>query len=270
MKIREPAVAGTFYPNDPKKLKTEIEFHYSNAEKYLFEKKISGMVAPHAGYYYSGTTACYSYKSSSEMKYKTIIILSPSHYEYFNGITIFDGDKYKTPLGAIEIDFELAKKYYTSSSNIYAGKEGHRREHAVEVHLPFLQNIFGEFKFLPVVMGDQNQNNIEQLSNAIVQNFNDDQLILASSDLSHFYRREIANIFDMRVEERINDFDDTGLLRDLETEKSFACGGGLIVAMLKAMKLLGLNTSKVLKRTNSGDVSGDYSSVVGYLSSIVY
>lgn len=270
MKVRESAVAGTFYPNDPKKLKTEIELHYSSAEKYFAEKKIFGMVAPHAGYYYSGTTACYSYKSSSEMKYKTIVILSPSHYEYFNGITIFDGDRYKTPLGEIEIDMELAKKYYSSSSNIYAGKEGHRREHAVEVHLPFLQIIFGEFKLLPVVMGDQKEDNIEQLSKAIVQNFADDQLILASSDLSHFYKSEIANVFDKQVEERINEFDDAGLLRDLEEEKSFACGGGLIVAMLKAMKSLGLNSSKVLKRTNSGDVSGDYSSVVGYLSSIVF
>lgn len=270
MKIREAAVAGTFYPNDSKKLITEIDFHYSNAEKYLVEKKIFGIVAPHAGYYYSGTTACYSYKSCSEMKYKTIIILSPSHYEYFNGITIFDGDKYKTPLGEIEIDAELAKKYYSSSSNIYADKEGHRREHAVEVHLPFLQKIFGEFKFLPVVMGDQNQNNIEQLSAAIARNFKDEQLIIASSDLSHFYRREIADVFDLKVEERINEFDEMGLLRDLESEKSFACGGGLIVALLKAMKSLGLSSSKVLKRTNSGDVSGDYSSVVGYLSSIIY
>lgn len=270
MKVREPAVAGMFYPKEPNRLKEEIAYHYSAAEKYLAEKNIFGMVAPHAGYTYSGTTACYAYKSSEEGKHKTIVLLSPSHYEYFNGITIYNGDKYKTPLGEIEIDMELSAKYTSSSSAIYKGAEGHRKEHGVEVHLPFLQMIFGEFKLLPLVMGDQNDSNINELCKSIVENFRDDQLIIASSDLSHFYRNEVADKLDKRIEDRINEFDCDGLFSDLEEELSFACGGGLIVAMLKAMKQIGLSSSKVLKRTNSGNISGDFSSVVGYLSSIVY
>lgn len=270
MKVREPSVAGMFYPKEPARLLHEINYHYTSAEKYFCEKEIFGMVAPHAGYIYSGTTACFAYKSSEEKKYKTIIVLSPSHYEYFDGITIYNGDKYKTPLGEIEIDSALASKYISSSTNIYKGIEGHRKEHAIEVHLPFLQKVFGDFKLLPVVMGDQNKNNINQLSNAIANNFQDDQLIVASSDLSHFYKSEIADALDERIESRINDFDYEGLLEDLQSEKSFACGGGLIVAMMQSLKSLGLNTSKVLKRTNSGEVSGDYSSVVGYLSSIIF
>ncbi len=231
---------------------------------------IFGLIAPHAGYIYSGKTAAYAYNLLKDKKYKTVIIISPSHAEYFPGISIYDGDAYETPLGIVEIDQEMTDKIVENSKTIFRGIEGHRREHALEVQIPFLQSVLNEFKIVPIVMGDQSKMFVDELAEKLSKVVDNKTLVVASSDMSHFYSSEEADRLDSIVEKRISEFEYDKLLQDLENHKCEACGGGPIAAMMKTAHLKNVNKSFVLHRSDSGDITGDKNEVVGYLSAVVY
>ncbi len=270
--IRKPAVAGMFYPATSDKLERQLSRLFSEVPvSKIEENMIPGIIAPHAGYMYSGLTAAYAYKNIADKKYTKVIILSPSHREYFGGISIYEGDAYETPLGKIEVDQNIAQKMSDISPRIMRSTAGHRDEHGIEVHLPFLQHLYGnDFELVPVVMGDQSHANIVELSNALLEVMDDDTLVVASSDLSHFYPKPIAHKLDSIIADRIVDYDPVNLEHDLEKQLTHACGGGLVVALMKATKRAGVKNSLLLHRSDSGDVSGDNSSVVGYLSASFY
>lgn len=269
-KVRPPHVAGYFYPADPITLHNEIQRMLDEAKTEKSFNKIIGIVSPHAGYMYSGKTAAYAYNALKGKNYKTAIVISPSHSEYFPGISVYDGDAYETPLGVVEIDEEKANKLVEGSKLIFRGIQGHRREHALEVQIPFLQSVLEDFKIVPVVMGDQSSVFVNELARKLAEVMDEETIIVASSDLSHFYNANQADQLDSVVEKRINDFDYEQLQKDLDSHRCEACGGGPIVAMMKAAALRNFNKAKVLKRTDSGDVTGDKSEVVGYLSAVVY
>lgn len=268
--FRIPSAAGYFYPGNKNTLIAQIDslFRAVKSEKTL--NHVSGLVAPHAGYIYSGKTAAYAYNTIKEKKYTNVIIISPSHREYFRGNCVYDGDGYSTPLGVIEVNKELVLKLAAGSKTIFKGFEGHREEHGIEVHLPFLQSLLTDFQIVPVVMGDQSKLFINELADKIAGILDDRTLIVASSDLSHFYPRHMANELDSVVEKRITDYDYEGLYRDLEHKKCEACGGGPIVAMMKSLDILNKKNSFVLHRSDSGETSGDINEVVGYLSAAIY
>jgi AmmeMemoRadiSam system protein B len=269
-KIRKAAVAGYFYPSNPEKLSDEIETLISISNPGINLKNITGIVSPHAGYIYSGRTAAYAYNLLSGKDIHKIIIISPSHREYFPGVCIYEGDGYETPLGVVEVDSELAGKLIDGNRIIYRGVEGHKDEHAIEVQIPFLQKMINKFKIIPIVMGDQGKMFVDKLAVKISEAADDKTLIVASSDLSHYYSKNQADELDSVIEEDINKFDSEKLQNDLKLKKCEACGGGPIVAMMKAAFLMNKKNAKVLNRSNSGDTTGDYSGVVGYLSAAVY
>ncbi len=269
-KIRKAAVAGQFYPGTKEELEKELNLLFQIAKPEKQFDNIAGIVAPHAGYIYSGKTAAKVYSLLKGKKYKSVIVISPSHYEYFFGSSIFDGDYYETPLGRIPIDKELAKSIAEHGDKIRLGEEGHKHEHALEVHLPFIQKELGEFTLVPVVMGDQSKRSVDDLANALAKTTTDEHLIVASSDMSHFYPKDIANKLDSMVEKRISEYNYDALMEELEKEEAQACGGGPIVAMMKALHLRGKRNSVIIDRSDSGDVSGDNERVVGYLSAVVY
>lgn len=268
--IRPAQVAGYFYPAQPEKLKKEIDLMMEICKPEIQSEKIFGIIAPHAGYIYSGKTAAYAYNAIKKKSYKTVIVISPSHSEYFPGISVFDGDAYQTPLGILKVDKELTEKLLKQSNVIRLSQEGHRREHALEVQLPFLQSVLKNFKIVPVVMGDQTKLYVDELAVAIANVIDDETLVVASSDLSHFHNKFEANELDSVVEEHITNMDPESLMRDLEFNKCEACGGGPIAVLLKAAKLKRINSCAVLHRSDSGDTTGDNSEVVGYLSAVVY
>ena len=268
--VREPAVAGMFYPASASELQDEVQKLLSeNKPKEIFENAI-GIVSPHAGYVYSGRTAAFAFNAIGQKKYKTVVIISPSHREYFAGISIYNGDAYKTPLGEVPINKEMRYELVLDSKFIFNGMNGHRNEHAVEVQIPFLQMVLNNFSIVPIVMGDQNKMCINELSKRLAGVMDDETLIIASSDLSHFYSKEQADKRDSIVEKRIAEFDYENFEKDLETGKCEACGGGPIVAMMKTAYLLNKKKSRILSRTDSGDVTGDNSEVVGYLSAVLF
>ena len=229
--VREPAVAGQFYPSDPKnKLKDDIEVMLSAAMLPEHPSNIYGLISPHAGYIYSGSTAAYGYKLLKGKNIKTVVILSPSHEDYFRGICIYDGDAYSTPLGTIPINKTIVEELTAQSKIIFKGNSGHNEEHAVEVQLPFLQITIRDFQLVPVVLGDQNRAFVFELATKLAAIVDDYTIVIASSVLSHFYSKSKAYDLDSIVERRIKEFEPEGLQADLEKERCEACGGGAIVA----------------------------------------
>lgn len=268
--VRPAQVAGYFYPSNPDKLKNDIGLLLDVTKPKEKFERIFGIVAPHAGYVYSGKTAAHAYNILVGKKYKSVVVISPSHSEHFPGISIFEGDAYETPLGILKVDKEFREKLLTDDGVIFKGYEGHRREHALEVQLPFLQTVLQDFKIVPVVMGDQSKRNVDTLAKKLAEVSDDETLIVASSDLSHFYSKSQADKLDSVVEKRVREFDFESLQMDLDTHVCEACGGGPIVALMKAANLKNIAHSMVLYRCDSGDVTGDNSEVVGYLSAVFY
>lgn len=268
--IREPAVAGMFYPASPLKLMEEINLLLDSAIPPETYNNILGIVSPHAGYIYSGKTAAYAFNTLRRKGFETAVIISPSHREYFPGCCIYNGDAYRTPLGEVPINKEMRKVLTSDTKNIFEGLNGHKAEHAVEVQIPFLQMVLKDFSIVPIVIGDQSRLFINELTEKLGGVVNEKTVIIASSDLSHFYTKAEADKLDSIIEKHLNEFDYNSLESDLENEKCEACGGGAIVALLKTAGLLQINKLKILSRSNSGDVTGDISEVVGYLSAVVY
>lgn len=268
--IREPAVAGMFYSASASKLKEEVALLLENAQISESFGNIAGLVSPHAGYLYSGKTAAYAFNSLGGKHYKTVVIISPSHREYFRGVSIYDGDAYRTPLGDVPVNKEMTEQLISGSRTIFKGIQGHRAEHAIEVQIPFLQVILKDFSIVPVVLGDQNRNFVFELAEKLSGVVDEETLIVASSDLSHFYTRSMADKLDSVVENDIRENNYEKLQSDLETGKCEACGGGAIVALMKTAGMTNRKNTRVLYRTDSGEVTGDYSEVVGYLSAVIY
>lgn len=268
--IRQPAVAGMFYSSSPAKLKDDINFYLDRAQVEKVFENVAGIISPHAGYQYSGQTAAYAFNAIKNNNIKTAVIISPSHREYFPGISIYSGKAYRTPLGDVPLDKEMISKIVSGSKFIFEGVNGHCAEHAVEVQIPFLQSVLKDISIVPIVVGDQGIVFINELAEKLATVIDEHSIIVASSDLSHFHPAAEADKLDSIIEKRIKEFDYNGLFADLENGRCEACGGGPMVALLKTSEMVNKKRTEILARSNSGDVSGDYSEVVGYLSAVVY
>lgn len=268
--VRESVIAGSWYPGDPAVLRKEIEGFLRKASPPPVEGELMALISPHAGYMYSGQVAAYSYKLLEGKAFDLVVIVAPSHRAYFRGVSVYPRSGYRTPLGVVPIAEELTQKLISSPLIEYV-PQAHAQEHSLEIQLPFLQVTLGDFRLVPIVMGDQDYYTCEELSRAIVKAIEGKKVLLvASTDLSHFYPYERAVALDSVILERVNAFDPEGLSKDLKMGKCEACGGGPMVAVMLAAKALGANRAKVLKYANSGDVTGDRSSVVGYMAAAIY
>jgi len=268
--IRESVAAGSFYPGNPDTLRAQINNFLANAKSEDIEN-IKSIICPHAGYIYSGQVAAYSYRQISGKTFDSIFIIAPSHSEYFDFISIFNGDAYRTPLGLVYVDKERSKILADKSPRMELSKYGHRNEHSLEVQLPFLQVLFENIKIVPIVMGQQNSLNIKELGSTVGNLFkNDNILIIASTDLSHYYPYDTAVALDGKIKDLVNNFNSENLMSDFLNNDIEMCGGGSVISAMIASKILGADSSKILSYKNSGDVTGDRSAVVGYLSAAFY
>lgn len=270
--IRPPAVSGLFYSANTSELKRSVETYLRNAslENEIFNEDIRAIIVPHAGFIYSGQTAAYAYKAIKSKKYDAVVIVGPSHRKYFRGISLFPGDAYRTPLGEVAINKELRSEMIDEDEQIVLSDEGHLEEHSIEVQLPFLQLLYGDFQFVPVIMGDQSRTYVDRLARKLENVLHHKNvLLIASTDLSHYYPYETAVDIDKRAIDSVARYDNEELMERLEQREVEACGGGPMVAVMQSSKLLGCQTSSVLHYCNSGDVSGDKSAVVGYLAALM-
>ncbi|RKX25635.1 MAG: hypothetical protein DRP47_09515 [Candidatus Zixiibacteriota bacterium] len=270
--IRPPAWAGQFYPKPPGELAKTIATMFSEVQKAPVKGHPLALIVPHAGYIYSGKTAAHAYKLLEGEQYDTVVIISPSHYVFFRGSSVYDGGGYRTPLGEIATDYELSKRIADINPSVYLSNQGHasgstRGEHALEVQLPFLQVVLGQFKLVAIVMGEQEEDNIHALGETLASTLKGtNSLIVASSDLSHQHPEKVANRMDGAVREAIEKYDPQLLIHTLESGKGEACGGGPIAAAMIAARRLGAGTMQFLHYTTSGETTGDFDNVVGYLS----
>jgi hypothetical protein len=272
--IRAPAVAGMFYTDDATQLRREVETLLAAASPPNMANQIIAAVAPHAGYMYSGGVAAHTFKAlqacyspPSAKKSPAVFLIAPSHREAFPFISVFTGQAYRTPLGEVPIARELAQALVDSDPMIHADWRGHRAEHALEVELPFLQVIWPQFQLVPVVMGEQHWELCRLLGEQVARLCRAfPALILASSDLSHYFSYDEAVQFDECFIQHLKAFAPEALQQALDNEECHACGGGPVVAAMVAAQALGADTVDILRYQNSGDVSGDHSMVVGYLA----
>lgn len=271
--VRSPAVAGQFYDADPVALRREIMGYLDAAAPPAVAGDVVALVSPHAGYMYSGQVAAYGYRLVRGASYDDVVVISPSHVEYFAYASVFPGAAYATPLGEIPVDMELAKLIASKDPLVRADMHGHkvssfeRSEHSLEVQLPFLQVALGSFKLVPIVMGDQSKRTVEALGAALGGALAGRRvLIVASTDLSHFHTDREARSLDGDFQKRLGAFDPNALLADLSADETEACGGGPVAAAMIAARALGADRCEVLHYANSGDVTGDKGNVVGYVS----
>ena len=268
--VRPPAAAGTFYPADPIELRETVLSMLETKDSPKDEDP-AGVIAPHAGYMYSGPTAGAAYASLRTRHYETVVIVAPSHREAFRGITVFGGRAYSTPLGEVVVNAQRREQLVHELPIARISSAGHRAEHALEVQLPFLQVVMEGFTLLPIVMGEQSRDTVISLGSALGQAFGGERvLLIASTDLSHYYPADIAEKIDRVSIEDIRAFNPEGLMEHLEENIAEACGGGPTVAVMTALRILGADRVEIAHHCTSGDVTGDRRSVVGYCSAIAW
>ncbi|HNQ85469.1 MAG TPA: AmmeMemoRadiSam system protein B [Deltaproteobacteria bacterium] len=269
--VRRPVIAGSWYPGNPENLTRDINRYLKDAVVPEFPAKPVAIIVPHAGYMYSGPVAAYAYKAISGHGYSTVVVISPSHRAYFPFVSVWPRGSYETPLGPIEVDEDLCTRLL-GSPDIQDDTRPHSSEHALEIQLPFLQNVLSTFRLCPLIMGRQDLPTCENLASALYAHVKDSEstLIVASSDLSHFHSSAMAEKMDRIIAEHIEADDVNGLSTDLERSSSEACGGGPIMTALLYGRHLGRTSTKVLRYAHSGHITGDNSSVVGYLAAVVY
>ncbi|MET1160720.1 MAG: AmmeMemoRadiSam system protein B [Thermoprotei archaeon] len=276
---RYPAVAGYFYPDNPKELKDLISQLFIHSLGPGRQPTVSptrrietiGYVAPHAGYIYSGPVAAHVYYSLAlDGKPDTIIIIGTNHTGMGSLISVYPSGKWITPLGSLVVDKELATKIAEYSELADLDTEAHVEEHSVEVQLPFVQYIFGDSVLIvPIVIGLHTPEAAKDLASSIhkaVSELKRDIVIIASSDFNHYEPYEVTKKKDMEAIEKILQLDTTGFYEVIRDRHISVCGPGGIMTLIEYTKIRSTEKccAELLKYANSGDVSGDKSAVVGY------
>jgi MEMO1 family protein len=268
--VRQAAVAGGFYPADSKALSAMIDDMLARASVPNITDPVLAVVAPHAGYQYSGPVAAYTYAALRGRKFSRVVVIAPSHFEAFGFTSVYDGDAYATPLGNVPVDKTFAKQLAKMGPGIKLSSRGHMptpqgAEHAIEVELPWLQRVLGTFQLVSVVMGDQSYESSRALGVTLAKLIHGgDTLIVASSDLSHYHTYDEAVRIDHETLSALQNWDYLSMSRNFEMRVWEACGGAPIVAAMIAAERMGANQAELLKYANSGDTTGDHSRVVGY------
>ena len=269
MSIRRAAVAGTWYPGTASALAAAVDGYLAGiggeAGGQLAE--LVALIAPHAGLMYSGPVAAYAYHQLLDRSVGLVVLVGPSHFLAFEGVSIYRAGGFETPLGVADIDEECASAIMAAAPIVHERAAAHTREHSLEMQLPFLKRVAPEARIVPLVVGRQTAETALALGEALGTVLKErNALLVASTDLSHYHDAATAARLDRVVIDHVSRFDADGLQHALDAEPEHACGGGPTVAVMRAARHLGARDAMILKYADSGDVSGDKSTVVGYLA----
>ena len=265
---RQPAVAGRFYPDTREELVRSIDEFLEPAKHQRI--KAIGIIAPHAGYMYSGHVAGAVYTRLDLPQ--RIIVLCPNHTGLGTPLSIMKSGAWRTPLGDIHIDQDMCEALMIEDRDLEDDSAAHRFEHAVEVQLPFMQRIGGKLRFVPITIGTSDFGSLEKLGRAmakVIQERYRGTLIIASSDMNHYESDAITRVKDRKAIDQVIAMNPRGLYDVVRQESISMCGYGPAVAMLTAAKLLGGQRAELLKYATSADVSLDFDRVVGYAGIVV-
>jgi len=267
MKIRPPAVAGAFYDARPDRLREDV---LRNLPPGASPEPAVGAIVPHAGYVYSGPVAGQVY-ARLEIP-RTVVVLCPNHTGRGRPAALDPSDSWRTPLGDVPIDADAASRLMTLAPSIERDSEAHRREHSLEVQLPFLQVRRPDVSIVPVCLGEARLGLCREIGEALANLRSESEeppLILASSDMNHYESREVGRRKDERALARAEALDPEGLFRTVLDESISMCGFLPATALLFAARKAGATRARVVARRDSGDETGDVSSVVGYAGVVI-
>jgi len=268
--VRPSPIAGTWYEGNAKSLAQSVDEYLNKAKLPDLEGEVVAVIAPHAGHRYSGGVAGYAFAALRSRSPELVAVVSPFHNLARYPLITTAHDAYGTPLGNIEVDkaalAEVSQILDVPITPVYAD-----REHSLEIELPFLQRtLSSNFKLLPIMIHEQEVDVARKLGLALAKVLEGkNALLVASTDLSHFYEQQTAERLDREMLRRFEAFDPESIFEAERTGKAFACGHAAVAAVLWAARELGANKVKVLQHATSGDVMGDYSSVVGYGAAVV-
>ena len=269
--IRQPVVAGQFYPGEKKELKNMIKSCFEHkfgpgTDSTESSEKIFGVVCPHAGYVYSGPTACHSYKAISSQSPELAIIIGPNHFGVGKDAATMIDAQWQTPLGRVQVDSESAKQVAEISKFIEIDEYSHSQDHSLEVQVPMLQEILSnDFQILPIILRSQDMETAIDVGNAVTEIAKKkNAIIVASSDFTHYEENSFAHQQDKALIEPILEMNVERFYQVLNERRVTACGYGAMASTMIACKNLGAKKGKLLSYATSGDVSGDTESVVGY------
>jgi len=276
--IRKPAVAGLFYELDPDSLRKQIEWCFKHrlgpgSIPVMGSKRdIKGVIAPHAGYIYSGPVAAHTYHEIAEDGFpETFIILCPNHTGMGSGVSTMKEGSWETPLGLTKIDAEFADLMIKNAGIIDSNPDAHIKEHSAEVQLPFLQYFNTDFQFVPVTMWMQDIETSTDIGNSIQKTASElgrDVVVIASTDFTHYQPQDVAQTQDMQVIDAIKAMDEKLMINRVAQLNVSMCGYGPVAATMVTTKKMGATSCEVLKYATSGDATGDKSSVVAYASAV--
>lgn len=271
---RPSPIAGRWYPGAENQLASSVDGYMDAAKIPEIKGRIIAVMAPHAGHIYSGPVAGFSFAVLRGLQPRLVAVISPMHHPYSQPLLTSSHQAYQTPLGQIPIDQESVSALNDElEKELGYGLSPVRNdpEHSLEIELPFLQRaLVNDFNLLPVMVRDQSVQVVQALGKSLAKIVVDrDTILVASTDLSHFYTQEHAKTLDAEVLRHVEAFDPLGVLQAEEKGKGFACGRGALAAVLWAAKDLGANSVQVLKHATSGDVTGDYTEVVGYAAAVI-
>lgn len=277
--LRPSPIAGKWYPGHPATLRAELDRYLAGvpteiqAALSLRGRPVLALIVPHAGYLYSGQVAAHAFAWLRGLHPEIVAVISPFHYPHAAWVLTSAHAAYATPLGPVEIDRACVAQV-AEFLRLRLGKElyplAKDTEHALEIELPFLQHLLGKFRLLPIMMRDQTWKTAQGVGEALATVLRGKEVLLvASSDLSHFHPKNIAEKLDAEILRRIENLDAKGVIQASETGVGLACGQGAIAAVLWAARQLGADEGRVLCHATSGEVTGDFERVVGYGAAVV-
>ena len=272
---RQPGVAGAFYPADPAQLRATVEECLAAAQPVEFKGRILALIAPHAGYPYSGKVAGWSFKQLRKGGFQRVILLGPTHYGGYRGFSIYDAGAFATPLGNVPLDREVCAKLRANELHADVDPVLHQREHSIEVELPFLQAALGDFKLVPIMVGGLAPGDAEKIAAALREYLAPSTLVVVSSDFTHYGPNYDYLPFTQDVEQNLRKLDTgavdlilkkdyAGYMAYLEKTSSTICGRYAIAILLKLLPAEA--EGRLLKYDTAGRMMGDFTNSVSYVS----
>ena len=278
--VRPSPIAGQWYPGEARRLAAQVDQYMNEAKLPEISGQVVAVMAPHAGHLYSGPVAGYAFAALRGLQPDVVAVVSPMHYPYAESLLTTAHSAYATPLGTMPVEHSLIDALdmrLQAELGFGLKRIANDMEHSLEIELPFLQRALSQpFQLLPIMVRDQRAYVAQKLGEALAAVLSDPALmgersvlLVASTDLSHFYSQDIANRLDNEMLRQVGAFDPLGVMKTEDEGKGFACGRGALAAVLWAAKALGADRSQVVQYATSGDVTGDYGRVVGYGAAVI-
>lgn len=270
--IKKADLAGTWYFSDKTTLSSQLDRYLAAAKVEPINGDIKAIIVPHAGLIYSGPVAAYAYKAIQGGNYSTILLLGFCHRKSFDGVSVYKEGYFETPLGSLEVDSQLASEIISYNKKITFYPEAFEKENSIELELPFIKKVLPNSKIVPIAFGSSNLDYCKMMRDILAEILSrrDDVLLVASTDMSHYHTYEDANRLDSKSIELLRNFEAKQIYEKSIIGEQLFCGYRPVATALLTCKQIGADNISILQYANSGDITGDKRSVVGYVSAAIY